>query len=209
MDARKIIEEVISLDDRISRLRDEFDKLPREDRAAALVELFDRERKAIGADGDITIGVVRATDMVCGLEEGAAAILAEGLKHGNPDVRQLAGEAIMGLAEDGLDEIAPAIDAALEAGPPASEEMPFILAMIDDPGVTEHITRFLDLDDADSVVAGIEALAETRDPVAIPALDSLSSDPRTISLEAGDGDQEEMTIGKLALEAIEIVESEE
>ena len=152
---------------------------------------------------------IRATDMICGLDDNAATILALGLDHSNADVRQLAGEALISIAEDGLDEIVPAIDAALKSGSPASEEMPFILAMIEDPAATEHITRFLDMDDLDTVVAAIESLAETRDPAAIPALKSLTEDTRTITLDAGDGDPEEMTIGRLAAEAIEMIDLED
>lgn len=209
MDANKIIEEIISLDSQISELRDKFDELPEEARAQALSGFYEKARTDIGETDPLSIGLIRATDMICGLDDNAATILALGLDHPNADVRQLAGEALISIAEDGLDEIVPAIDAALKSGSPASEEMPFILAMIDDPAATEHITRFLDMDDLDTVVAAIESLAETRDPAAIPALKSLTEDTRTITLDAGDGDPEEMTIGRLAAEAIEMIDSED
>jgi len=208
MEARKIIDQVIALDTQIAQLRDRFDELPEDVRAKALTTFYEGARAEVGADDPVSLALVRATDMICALDDAAAAILAKGLDHPSVDVRQLTGEALLSLAEDGVEIITPAIEHALKAGCPAAEEMPFILAMVDDPAAPEHITRFLDLDQLDAVVAGIEALAEARDPGTIPALQSLTKDPRKVEVDAGDGTVEKITVGKLAVEAIELIEAE-
>ncbi len=207
MDAKKLLNDIFDLDNQISDLRDKFEDLPNADRTAALKDFFVATSTAVGATDPLPMTLVRATDMICGLEDNAAAVLVIGMQHPNSDVRQLAGEGLLSIGEDNLKTILPAVDAALEAGSPAAEEMPFVLTMIEDPAVTEHISRFLKSDDADVVCAAMEAMAEVGDPAVIPALQALVGDKRTVAMDDGSGDT--LSLGNLAGEAIELLEAQE
>lgn len=206
MNAQTLIDQIIELDRQIADLRDRFDELPTEQRAAVLGELIARAGRETAPDGPVPLTLVRATDLTFGLGEAAAAVLAPALEHANPDVRHLIGEALIGLAEEGVGRIAPAIDHALSVGGPAAEEMPFILALIDDGEVPRQIERFLELEEADPVVAAIEALADVGDPDAVAALEKLIEDQRTVALDGADGSAGEITVGELASEAIDMIE---
>jgi HEAT repeat protein len=210
MSAKEIINEIVGLDNKISDLMDRFEDLPIGERITALSVMCDEARKSTGPEDRVPMLLVRATDMVCTLEKDAALILAKGLDHPNMDIRQLSGEALLAICDGVVAEILPAVDNALEAGGHAAQEMPFILALMDDPEVYEPIVRFLDLDDTDAVVAAIEALAELGDPDAIPALSKLVDDKRAVTIEGEDDeDLHDWTVGKLAQEAVEMIGVEE
>lgn len=213
MSAKKLLADIIELDSRIADLRDAFDERPEDEQVGALAEVFDRELAAIGDGDPVTIPLVRAADMAVPLRGRGAALLAGGLAHGNPDVRGLAGETLLGIAEDGLAHIRPAVDHALRAGRPAAEEMPFILAATEEPDTSKTIEEFLGSADADVVAAAIEALADVGDPSSVPALRALIKDKREVAIEGEDGEEGEglrkWTIGELAEEAIEMIEEEE
>jgi HEAT repeat protein len=211
MSAKKILSSIIELDTKIADLRDEFDGCDPAEQLKELDEVFARELKAIGEDDPCTIAAVRTTDMLVPLGEGGAKVLAQGLTHTNPDVRSLAGEALLGIAEDGLEAIRPAISFALGAGCPAAEEMPFLLAMLDHEDVPKAIAEFLKSADPHVVSAAIEALADFGDPASVPALKALLKDKRVVAVEGEDEGEEvkEWTIGELAGEAIEMIEEEE
>ena len=209
MSAKKLLADIIELDSKIAELRDAFDGCEGADQAAALTEVLDRELAAVGEEDPVTIALVRATDMTIPLAERGAKLLARGLAHGNPDVRRLAGEALLGIAEDGFARIRPAIDFALGAGCPAAEEMPFLLAMTEDADTSKTIAEFLKCADPDAVAAAIEALADFGDPASVPALRALSEDKRIVAVEGEGEDLHEWTIGELAVEAIEMIEEEE
>ena len=211
MSAKKLLAEIIELDSKIADLRDAFDERDAAEQVQALAEVLDRELAAVGEEDPVTIALVRATDMAIPLGERGAKLLARGLSHANPDVRRLAGESLLGVAEDGLALVRPAIDYALGAGCPAAEEMPFLLAMTDDADAPKAIAEFLKIDDPDAVAAAIEALADFGDPASVPALRTLTADKRVVAVE---GEEEgegltEWTIGDLAGQAIEMIEEEE
>lgn len=211
MSAKKLLADIIELDSRIAELRDAFDERDEAEQTAALREALDRELAAVGEEDPVSITLVRTTDMAIPLGKRGAELLARGLSHSNPDVRRLAGESLLGVAEDGFALVRPAIDYALGAGCPAAEEMPFLLAMTDDADAPKAIAEFLKADDPDAVAAAIEALADFGDPASVPALKTLTSDKRVVAVE-GEGEGEELkewTIGDLAGQAIEMIEEEE
>jgi len=215
MSAKKLLSDIIELDSKIAVLRDAFDECDEDDQRGALGEVLDRELKAIGDDDPVSIALVRTADMSIPLRERGAELLARGLSHGNPDVRSVAGESLLGIAEDGFARIRTAVDYALGAGCPAAEEMPFILAMTDDADTARTIAEFLKNKDPDAVAAAIEALADFGDPASIPALRALLEDKRIVAVEGeeeGEGKGEglhEWTIGDLAGQAIEMIEEDE
>ena len=210
MSAKEIINEIVGLDKKISDLMDRFEDLPVEERITALSTMCDEARKSTGEQDRVPMLLVRATDMVCTLEKDAALILSKGLEHPNMDIRQLSGEALLAIGDGDVAEILPAVDHAIEAGGHAAQEMPFILALVDDTDVSGQIVRFLDLDDTDAVVAAIEALAELGDPDTIPALSKLVDDKRAVTIEGEDDENLlDWTVGKLAAEAVEMIGVEE
>ncbi len=210
MNAKEIINEIVGLDSKISDLKDRFEDLPIGERIAALSVMCDEARSSTGPQDRVPMLLVRATDMVCTLEKDAALILSKGLEHPNMDIRQLSGEALLAIGDGVVAEILPAVDNALEVGGHAAQEMPFILALMDDPEVSEQIVRFLDLEDTDAVVAAIEALAELGDPDTIPALSKLVDDKRVVTIEGEDDENlQDWTVGKLAQEAVEMIGIEE
>jgi HEAT repeat protein len=206
MDAKALVDEIVELDQQIAELRDRFEGLPTEQRTATLAELFARSLGDTGPDSPVPLALVRATDLVFGLEDAAAGILAPALDHPNSDVRHLAGEALIGLAEDGVQLIVPAVDHALGSEGSAAEEMPFILALVEDAEAPRQIERFLAHEQADPVAAAIEALADVCDPSSVEALERLIEDQRTVSLDGGEDAASEITIGALAGEAIDMIE---
>jgi hypothetical protein len=208
MGAREIIDDIIGLDDRIAQLRAELDSLPQQELESALTQQLGAVLRRTGEDDPLPLSLVRLVDLTCGLEHGAPQILKVGLDSGNPDVRQLFGEALLTLTETGVDPIMPAVEHALESGGAAAEEMPFILAMIDDTAVPRIIERFLASDDPEIVASAIEALADSGDRDSLGKLEQLADDDRTVSLDGGHGDAT-VSLGQLAKEAMEAIATDE
>ena len=208
MNAKKLLSDIIELDSKIADLRDAFDECAEREQDQALAEVLDRELKAAGDGDPVSIPLVRAADMAIPLGERGARLLARGLAHGNPDVRRLAGEALLGIAEDGFALIRPAVDFALGAGCPAAEEMPFLLAATEDDDAPKAIAEFLKGAEPDAVAAAVEALADFGDPESVPALEALLDDKRVVAVEGDGEDLREWTIGELARDAIEMIEDE-
>lgn len=208
MGARQIIENIIELDERIASLRTELDALPASDLRPAIEKQIDEALQQTGADDPLPLSLVRLADLACALEEDAADILAVGLDSDNADVRQLYGEALLSLTESGIDPVMPAVEHALEYGGSAAEEMPFILAMIDDAAVPRVIERFLTADDPEIVASAIEALADAGDRDSLGRLEDLLGDDRSVSIDGGDGDAT-VTLGELAQEAIDAISNDE
>src|SRR6185369_4791393 len=108
-------------------------------------------------------------------------------------------------------EVAGGVERALKrlpVGSPALPELPYILAEVPEPGVVKLLAQFLAHRDPDAVAAAIEAIAEIGDPAAIKVLEPLVGDERTVEL-ADDGSEatSEATLGELAGEAIELLQS--
>lgn len=208
MGAREIIDDIIELDDRIAQLRGQLDELPADELESALVGRIAKEIERTGDSDPLPLALVRLVDLACGLEQRAPQILEAGLDSDNPDVRQLFGEALLTLTEDGVDPIMPAVEHALESGGAAAEEMPFILAMIEDAAVPRVIERFLGADDPEIVASAIEALADCGDRDSLVKLEELADDRRTVSIDGGHGDAS-VSLGELATEAMEAIAMDE
>jgi len=122
-----------------------------------------------------------------------------------PEARSIAGEQLEQIAYERFKEVARGVERALKrlpVGSPALAELPYVIAEVPEPGVGKLLGQFLQHQDPDAVAAGIEAIAEIGETSAIPQLEKLSEDPRTVEI-AGDGDRtDEVTLGELAEEAI-------
>lgn len=212
MSAKKIVEEIIDLNDRIVTLMESLEEQPAEELLNVLAEKHGDLLKNTNEDAPIPMALVRVVDLLCVVAKGAAKIVVQGLGHANLDIRQLSGEALITVAEDDFDEIIPAVDFAVEdKGGIVASEMPYVLSSIEDPSVAEQIAgqiiRFLDHDNIEVVVAAIESLADVGDPSAVPSLERLLEDDRTVPADE-ELNTEEMTVGQVAKEAIEIIEEQ-
>lgn len=125
-----------------------------------------------------------------------------------PSVRVAAGEALLDVAYDYYAEVARAIDRALDRGQtgPAMVELPFLLAEVGEPGAVPQLKRFLKSEDPDVVAAAIEASTELLDPDLLPALQALTEDTRTVTMEEFE-EETTASLGELAHEAIAALES--
>jgi len=209
MDAEKIIREIVALDQKIAELRDRFDDLPVEERAAALEAAMKSALDEVGEDDPVPLALVRCADLLYGLADRAAQILAGGLEHPSTEVRHLCGECLLDLADEGVETVAPAIERALASGGQMAREMPFILALTEEEAAVPYIERFLELEDPEAVAGAIESLADLESVESAAAIRKLVGDGRTVTLdEDADGD-EEWTVGQLAEEALEVLESAE
>jgi HEAT repeat protein len=115
------------------------------------------------------------------------------------------------LAYERFKEVALGVERALKrlpVGSAALPELPYILVEVPEPGVLKLLGQFLAHKDPDAVAAAIEALAELGDPKAIPLLEPLAHDDRTVEL-ADDGGEttSEASIAELVGEAIELLQS--
>lgn len=128
----------------------------------------------------------------------------------DPEPRVVAGEEIEELAYSRFKEVAQAVERALtrlDPKSPALMELPYLLAEIPEGGAFLLLQRFLKLKAAEPVAAAIEAIVEVGDPEAIAWLEPLEDDKRTVSMEdVADMADASITIGELALEAIDILE---
>jgi HEAT repeat protein len=137
--------------------------------------------------------------------------LIDVLSSEHPEARRAAGEELEGLAYERFKEVAGGVERALKRlpiGSPALPELPYLLSEIPEPGVLRLLGQFLNHADPDAVAAAIESIAEIGDPSAIKLLEPLTADERTVELADDGGDAtSEASIGELASEAIELLQS--
>jgi HEAT repeat protein len=126
------------------------------------------------------------------------------------EARVEAGEQLLGLAEARLDAVAAAAKRALERLPvdhPALRELPYVLGEAMHPRVVEMLAPWLRHPNADVVAAAIEALATLGEPAACSLLEPLCGDERRSTVDQGDDERLEATVGELASQAIELLAS--
>jgi HEAT repeat protein len=128
-----------------------------------------------------------------------------------PEARSEAGEQLQGLAFDRFKEVALGVERALARlgeGSPALVELPYLLHDIPEGGVVKLLGKFLQHADADAVAAAIETLVLLGDPAATKLLLPLQGDKR-VSVIGEDEEQTQVTVGDLAIEAIELLRQAE
>lgn len=163
-------------------------------------------------EDEASLRLVRIAALL-GEHEGPRVIdaLVDVLSSEHPEARRAAGEELEALAFERFKEVAGGVERALKrlpVGSPALPELPYILAEVPEPGAVRLIGQFLAHRDADAVAAAIETLAEIGDPAAVKLLEPLIDDARTVELADDGGDAtSEATIGELAAEAIELLQS--
>lgn len=195
----------------VRRLHDELASRP-------AGELLDPLGAALAAalkepnEDEASLRLVRIAALL-GEHEGPRVVdaLVDVLSSEHPEARRAAGEELEALAFERFKEVAGGVERALKrlpVGSPALPELPYILAEVPEPGVTKLLGQFLAHKDPDAVAAAIETLAELGDPSAIKLLEPLAHDDRTVEL-ADDGGEttSQATIGELANEAIELLQS--
>lgn len=128
------------------------------------------------------------------------------LNDDEPRVRVAAGEALRDLGYERYAEVARGIERALErdATGPALCELPWVLAEIAEPSALPLIRRFLDHSNPEVVAAGIESLAQLRDPDSISDLERFLEDARVVIVDDFE-DETKATLGELAADALELV----
>lgn len=137
-------------------------------------------------------------------------LLVRILSSDDGDARFAAGSALEERAFDRFKEVALGVERALESlahDSPALAELPFVLVDVPEPGVQKLLARFLAHPSPIAVAAGIEAIAELGDPAASKALAKLENDERLVAVDDDDPEAAEVTIGELAREARELLDS--
>jgi HEAT repeat protein len=193
--------------------REAHDELAEADPARALPALAAATREALDLvtddEDEASLRLARIC-AVLGEMEGPRVVdlLVDVLASEAPEARQAAGEALSGLAFDRFKEVALGVERALDRLPPGSPalaELPYMLAVVPEPGVTKLLSKFLEHRDADAVAAAIEAFVEVGDPAAIRLLKPLAGDTRRVELEDEGGTEADATIGELASEACDLL----
>lgn len=205
------LNELFDAERNVRRLHDELTLKPPAELLGALTSALAAALREPNED-EASLRLVRIAALL-GEHEGPRVIdaLIDVLSSDHPEARRAAGEELEGLAYERFKEVAGGVERALKrlpVGSPALPELPYILAEIPEPGVVRLLGQFLAHADPDAVAASIEAIAELGDPQAIKMLEPLTSDERTVEL-ADDGSEatSEASIGELASEAIELLQS--
>ncbi|MFO0555037.1 MAG: hypothetical protein U0271_42055 [Polyangiaceae bacterium] len=152
--------------------------------------------------------------VLLGEREGARVVdlLIDVLASEFPDARAAAGEQLEGLAFDRFKEVAKGVERAVKRlpdGSPALPELPYIVAQVPEPGVSKLLKLFLEHRDPDAVAAAIEASVEIGDVSQVDALERLSKDGRTVEVTDEEDESATVTIGELALEAMDVLSQDE
>ena len=204
--AGETFSDIVRLSEETLKVMEAFDEFDPEVQEEVLSAYFTKGLKGTKADGEVTIGFVRAAEMLVGLGgKKVSKLLGEGLDHDNIDIRMLSGDALTHLGEDGLDNIMLAAEGVLERDGVGAEEMPFILAELDYEDAPEILARFLHATNPNVVAAALEALVEVGDERSTAEIEALVNDPREVEMaEAAEGEST-TTIGQLAKEALEML----
>jgi HEAT repeat protein len=207
----RTLNELFDAERNVRRLHDELSSLPPNELLDALSVVLAAALQEPDEE-EASLRLVRIAALL-GEQEGPRVVdaLIDVLSSDHPEARRAAGEEIEGLSFERFKEVAGGVERALKrlpVGSPALPELPYILAEVPEPGVIKLLGQFLAHRDADAVAAAIEAIAELGDPGAIPLLEPLTGDERTVELADDGGDTtSEASIGELANEAIELLQS--
>jgi len=207
----RTLNELFDAERTVRRIHDELASLPP-------AELLDALEPALSAalrepnEDEAALRLVRIANLL-GEQQGTRAVdaLIDVLSSDSPEARRAAGEELEGLAYERFKEVAGGVERALKRlpiGSPALPELPYLLGEVPEPGVMRLLGQFLAHKDPDAVAAAIEVLAEIGDPQAVKLLEPLVEDTRVVELaDDGGDDTSEASIGELAGEAIELLQS--
>ncbi len=207
----RTLTELFDAERNVRRVHDELSSLPINDLLDALTAALAAALREPNED-EASLRLVRIAALL-GEHEGPRVLdaLIDVLSSDHPEARRAAGEELEALAFERFKEVAGGVERALKrlpVGSPALPELPYILAEVPEPGVLKLLNLFLAHADPDAVAAAIEAIAELGDPSAIKMLEPLTGDTRTVELaEDGSDATSEATLGELAGEAIELLQS--
>jgi HEAT repeat protein len=203
--------ELFDAERNVRRLHDELAALPQNDLLDALTTALSAALREPNED-EASLRLTRIAALL-GEHDGPRVVdaLIDVLSSDHPEARRAAGEELEELAFERFKEVAGGVERALKrlpVGSAALPELPYILAEVPEPGVVKLLGQFLAHRDPDAVAAAIETLAELGDPRAVEMLEPLADDERTVELAEDGGDAtSEASIGELATEAIELLQS--
>lgn len=206
---RATIEKMQRAEEEVRRLQDELLDSMESDRKATLSALAEAVTEGLGEGEGVeaAIALVPLAEVLGELEGPEVCdLLVDVLGSDEPEVRFTAGRALQDLAFDRYKEVAECVERAagrLPQGHHALRELPYVVAEVGEPGAPRILARYLAHADPEVVAAAIEALASIGDPAALPALERLVRDGRTVQIEDDGGTQ--VSLGTLAQEAIEMI----
>jgi HEAT repeat protein len=196
------------------RIHDALAEAASADRRALMTQLTEIVAQSKELEDEVE-GAVRlvAAARLLGELEGSDVVdaLIDVLDSSLPEARSEAGEQLQGLAYDRFKEVALGVERALKrlgVGSPALVELPYLLVDIPEGGVSKLLAAFLSHADADAVAAAIETLVILGDVSVAKLLLPLQGDKR-ISVIGEDDEQNEVTVGELAIEALEMLRQRE
>lgn len=156
--------------------------------------------------------LTRIANLLSELEGGDVAdLLVDLLGTEEPEPRATAGEALQAHAFDRFKEVALAVERALQRLPTghlALAELPYVIAEVPEPGVSKLLGLFLKHKDPEAVAGALEAAVETLDASLAGAIEQLVNDERKVQMEDEEGEEGLVTIGELATEALDLLDSE-
>jgi HEAT repeat protein len=205
-----VLAELFEAERRTRRLHDTLAARGGADRAVVLAAVRRALAEVAGCPPEEQTVRLVCLARLLGEFEGADVVdaLIDVLASEHAEVRSEAGEQLQGLAFDRFKEVATGVERALdrlEPGSPALLELPYLLVDVPEGGVLKLLGRFLEHRDPDAVAAAIEALVEIGDPAAIKMLLPLQGDARTSTVAEGEQELGEVSVGDLAVEAIELL----
>ena len=182
--------------------------VPKEELVAAIQGEF-KKAHALEDHDEASLRFVALAEVLAELEgPEVVEMLIDVLDLEDSDARQVAGEALVGLASDRFAEVAHVVEKQLATRPASStalRELTYVFAMIPDASSVKLLEKFLAHSEAAVVASAIEALVEIGDAAASRALHKLKNDKRQVSIEDDRDGDETVTIGQLAIEAVNLI----
>jgi HEAT repeat protein len=207
-----LIERLQRAEEDVRRMQDELIDTATAERADTLAALKEAVVEGLGEGEGVeaAIALVPLAEVLGELDGPEVCdLLVDLLAAEEPEVRFVAGRALQDLAFDRFKEVAEATERAVKRLPTSSQalrELPFVIAEVAEPGAPRILRGYLTHADAEVVASAIEALASIGDPAALPELNKLTNDPRTVQID-DEGGEAQASLGELAREAIAMISS--
>ena len=210
MSLERILADLLRHDDAVRRAAEDF--VRSRDRGSAVALAKGAALEALGSGGrDLgRLPVLARLLGRIGTDEAVDGLL-ELLDAEAPEAREVAGEALVEMADERFARVRGGMErflAAREIGP-ALEELPFVVADIDDPGGVDLLLAMLEHRSTTLVAGAIEVSGELAHDARITArLEGLVGDERLTTVE-GEGGEDDATIslGELASDVLEAIRS--